>query len=466
MGRPDGVSGAARRWIALAVVSLVISGLLSLSVVLGRLPGISHLISDPLFFKRCLVVHVDLALVVWFYAFIAGLACMTLRRTAGLAGKACLGGAVVGVVLMLAGALAPGAAPILANYIPVIDHPLFLGGLGLVAISILVKAAMTVVAPLPEGGSVAVPDAVAIGLRASLAAILLAGVTWVAAQARVPGALDRAFYFEFSAWGAGHVLQVANVCAMLAIWLWLVHRLTGKPVVGLRGALVLFGLLLAPHLLAPLFAGVPALRHQYFHGSTELMRWGIFPMVLITLGLIFAHISRNRMAGEGAPARALWAGLRASVGLTILGFILGAMIRDASTLVPAHYHASLGGVTASLMAIAYLVAAKVAREDGRGERSLQFWRWARIQLIAFGIGQAVFALGFGLGGLHGLGRKEYASEQARSLGEIAGLSVMGIGGLVATFAGVLFLVLILRELRHWWRTPSSTPHPQSTPSLP
>ena len=48
--------------------------MLSLSVVIGRLPLISALIGDPMFFKRCLVVHVNLALVVWFYAFLCGLA--------------------------------------------------------------------------------------------------------------------------------------------------------------------------------------------------------------------------------------------------------------------------------------------------------------------------------------------------------------------------------------------------------
>ena len=56
----------ARRWFGLAIASLVIAGLLSLSVVLGRLPVLSWLVADPLFFKRSLVVHVDLSLLAWF----------------------------------------------------------------------------------------------------------------------------------------------------------------------------------------------------------------------------------------------------------------------------------------------------------------------------------------------------------------------------------------------------------------
>jgi hypothetical protein len=81
-GRPS-VPMDARRWITLAIGSLVIAGLLSLAVVIGRLPGLSRLIDDPLFFKRCLVVHVDLSLLVWFYAFLAGLVALTSRRSRG-----------------------------------------------------------------------------------------------------------------------------------------------------------------------------------------------------------------------------------------------------------------------------------------------------------------------------------------------------------------------------------------------
>ncbi len=37
------------------------------------MPPFDRLVSDPLFFKRGLVIHVNLALVAWFYSFIAAL---------------------------------------------------------------------------------------------------------------------------------------------------------------------------------------------------------------------------------------------------------------------------------------------------------------------------------------------------------------------------------------------------------
>src|SRR5262245_23386663 len=62
-----------RRALALAVGSLLLAGCFSLLLIVGRMPVFSEWVSDPLFFKRCLVLHVDLALVVWFFSFAAGL---------------------------------------------------------------------------------------------------------------------------------------------------------------------------------------------------------------------------------------------------------------------------------------------------------------------------------------------------------------------------------------------------------
>src|SRR5689334_7496967 len=62
-----------RRALALAIGSLLLAGCFSLLLIVGRMPVFSAWVSDPLFFKRCLVRHVELALVVWFFSFAAGL---------------------------------------------------------------------------------------------------------------------------------------------------------------------------------------------------------------------------------------------------------------------------------------------------------------------------------------------------------------------------------------------------------
>lgn len=450
------VGGDVKRWCVLAVGSLVIAGLLSLAVVVGRLPVLSRLIDDPLFFKRCLVVHVDLALVVWFYAFLAALLAFGARSRAGRMHIAFYALAVGGVLAMLGGALMRGAQPVLANYVPVIDHPLFGAGLAAFFASTLLHLVSSLGAPVRRGVS-ALPEDTFIGLQAAAIAVAIAAATWVSARAGLPAGVDPFTRAEFLAWGPGHVLQAANACAMLAVWLWLLERATGTRVLSPRAARLVFGALVLPQAVMPLLTFRGTLDALYHTGATQLMRWAIFPAILAVLlvGLIHLRVHRGAAARSTLSGRVALTGFAASVLLALLGMVLGACIRGSTTLVPAHYHASLGAVTVAFMSAAYFLCAAARRDSVSLSGSERVWRAARRQLALFGVGQAIFALGFAIGGAYGLGRKAYAAEQhVRSAGEVCGLIVMGLGGLVAVAGGLWFLFLVLREMRGWWTAPS------------
>ena len=462
-----------RRWFALAVGSLVVAGLLSLAVVVGRLPLLSRIIDDPLFFKRCLVVHVDLALVVWFYAFLAGLLALGTRARPGKVRTLAYALAVGGVVAMLAGALVRGAQPVLANYVPVIDHPLFSGGLAAFFAGTLLYFIHTLAAPAARMKS-ELPADVQLGLQSAAVVVVIAGATWVSARAGLPAGLDVYTRAEFLAWGPGHVLQAANACAMLAVWLWLLDRATGTPVLSRRAAQFVFGALVLPQAAMPLLTARGTLDTLYHTGATQLMRWTIFPAILAMLAIGTRHLWRHglRVGGPALAAKPLAArtaltGLIASAALALLGLILGACIRGSTTLVPAHYHASLGAVTVAFMTAAYFVCDAVRRGNSGAALSEGVWRAAKRQLALFGVGQTVFALGFAIGGAYGLGRKAYASEQhVRSAGEVCGLIVMGLGGLVAVAGGLWFLFLVLREMRGRWRSRAAQPLELSVLTIP
>jgi hypothetical protein len=103
------------------------------------------------------------------------------------------------------------------------------------------------------------------------------------------------------------------------------------------------------------------------------------------------------------------------------------------------------------MSAAYFLCVAARCSPADSSRPDRVWCAARRQLALFGVGQAIFALGFAIGGAYGLGRKAYAAEQhVRSAGEVCGLLVMGVGGLVAVAGGLWFLFLVLREMRGWW----------------
>jgi hypothetical protein len=181
------------------------------------------------------------------------------------------------------------------------------------------------------------------------------------------------------------------------------------------------------------------------------MRWGILPVVSIFLVLCLRALVRARRTG-GARAAPLSdpriAAFLASTGLTVLGFVLGALIRGSTTMVPAHYHASVGGVTVAFMAVTFLLLDAF----GLRLRGGRFARAALWQPILYGAGMA----GFALAGAHGMGRKMYGAEQAtRGVAESAGLAVMGLGGFVAIAGGLLFLGALVAAL--WSRVAARSP---------
>ncbi len=449
---------ATKRWMGLAFASLILAGLLSLWLVVGRLPGLHEAFGDALFFRRCLVVHVDLALVVWFYSFLAALYLLVPTRSrSGIPARAGSAVASVGVLLLVGAAGVPGAEPVLANYVPVVDTPVFVGGLLVfgagVALSLLSGRRLWPGAEVAEG-PFPVPPSARVGVRSGAVAFLIAGLTFGASALVTSPRLPAETYYELVAWGGGHVLQFASVAGMLAAWSILLGRATGSDPVDRRAAAALFAVLTVPLLAAPLVAlggTTHAANRELF---TDLMRWGIFPAVLAYLALCLRALARATRSGRLPRG---WRtpeviGFATSAALTVTGFLMGALIRGANTVVPAHYHASIGAVTVAYMTVSYplLRAMRMRLPAGRLGRLVEW------QPAIFGFGQVVFALGFGLAGANGMARKVYGAEQhVRTAGEWLGLGIMGVGGVAAIAGGILFLAVVVRA---WLaRAPELTP---------
>lgn len=443
---------AARRWVLLGVGSLLLAGLLSALLVVARAPVFSGLVSDPAFFRRCLVVHVDLSLLVWIFAMATALSFLLPKPGASsIASRASVLVATAGVALLLLAAGARGAQPVLANYVPVIDHWSFDAGLVVFGLGVLLGVLDRRVLPNePAPGSILpVPGAAVPGLRAMIVVLLLAALTFAASWSRAPRGLEPATLYELGNWGGGHVLQLASTTAMLTTWLVLLGGVLGRPPVSRRLSSLLFGLLVLPWTVAPLLAAQGLQNVAGREGFTWLMRWGIFPAASVFLVLSLRAVAaalRDGSIGRASLRDPRLVGFLASAGLTVLGWILGASIRGSTTTIPAHYHASIGGVTVAFMAACY----PLLDATGVPTRATRFAeRWVPRQPALFAIGQAVFAVGFGLAGAHGMGRKLYGAEQqARSLAQKVGLGVMGFGGLLAIAGGLLFLGVVVPA---WWR---------------
>ncbi len=435
----------ATQWLGLAFGVLALAGLFSLVVVVGRMPPFDRWVGDPLFFKRGLVVHVNFALVAWFYSFVAAmLFLLPGRLPPSRLARHSVHISAFGIAMMLFAAGIPGSQPILSNYIPMIDHWLFGAGQILFAAGVLASFAgrQLLTKRAKRSGFLEIPGAAKMGLRSTLVVLVLAALTFAITSQRITPNLPLEAHYELLFWGGGHVLQLACSIAMISVWLILLESALGRSPISERSAAILFGAMLAPWLASPVLALLGTWSPGYRDGFTSLMRWAIFPVLSVFLIACLRLLREEHRAGRiglASLADPRISGFLVSAMLTLLGFALGAAIRGSNTVVPAHYHASIGGITAAFMTVTY----PMLRALGFSISTQKLRRAAAWQPASYGIGQAIFASGFALAGLYGMSRKAYGAEQGgRGLAESIGLGVMGVGGLIAVVGGLLFLGIV------------------------
>lgn len=415
-------------WLLLAMGALALSTLCALLLVLARLPWSGTPVGLGDLFGRALVVHVSQAVVGWFLACAAALWTLASGAAASPARWAALALGVAGLAAMVIPLFLNNAQPVLANYVPVLNHPLFFAGLALFALGFALCGALALPKLLHQvrGGAVW-----RLGL---LLSIVVAGVALLAllatmAQLDAPEAAAR---FELLAWGPGHILQFVHMLMLMSVWVMLGEQVLGAPAIAPRRAVQ--GLLLMA--AAPVL-GVPFIYYNYAidsadfrHGFTLLMAWGIWPAAVLLALRLLLQIYR---AGRAAWQSPLAPSLVLSIFLFFLGCVLGALIRSDTTLMPAHYYGTVGAVTLAYMALGYhLLRAHTWQAP---DAALQRW-----QTWVYGCGLVLLALGLAWSGWLGEPRKmTHLQTQLVSPGYFVAMGLSGLGGLLAIGGAGLFV---------------------------
>jgi heme/copper-type cytochrome/quinol oxidase subunit 1 len=205
-------------------------------------------------------------------------------------------------------------------------------------------------------------------------------------------------------------------------------------------ALLMFALALASVFVTPyayLAHDVATVEHRNLH--TWAMRFGggvaIFPVALAVL------VSLWPLRGIEASRRPLRAALVSSMALFAAGGVIGLLIGGNNVKIPAHYHGCIVGVTLALMGLVYHLLPRLSYGTPQG-------RLAVAQPYLYGAGQSLHIVGLVWSGGYGVQRKVAGSEQVlRSTAEVAGMGLMGLGGLLAIVGGLLFVVVVVRALR-------------------
>jgi heme/copper-type cytochrome/quinol oxidase subunit 1 len=177
---------------------------------------------------------------------------------------------------------------------------------------------------------------------------------------------------------------------------------------------------------------------------TRLMQWGNgLAAVPVGLGLLIALV-RGRGGATAPAAVPVRRALAASLTLFAAGGGLSMLISGSNTLVPAHYHGSIVGVTLALMGLTYLVLPRLGLQAPSG-------RMARLQPWIYGGGQLLHIGGLAVSGALGIQRKTAGAAQGLDgLTAKAAMGVMGLGGLLAVIGGILFVLVVIGA---WRRRP-------------
>ncbi|HEX7008719.1 MAG TPA: cbb3-type cytochrome c oxidase subunit I [Phycisphaeraceae bacterium] len=431
------ISTAAMRWFVLAVIALGAAGVFALILVVARVPALGKvLVHDPELARRSLIVHVNLSMGAWFLACVAGMIRLLPRRSHTGAG-AWPGLIIVslGVITLAISTFFSSAKPVLSNYVPLLDHPVSLVGLILLVCGFGWEFLSTRRLSRTAAWSVIPADAQPM-LKAAALVFFVAMMTFAASWWTQPEGLARDAYYERLAWGGGHVLQAFNTLGMLAAWLILLHRLTGRATLSGRFARMLAAMIVLPVLPGPWLV-IGQYSDRWF---TRMMEFGLFPATLLLLGAAAVslwrrreHITRSRLASVESV------GLLTSVVMTLAGFGLGALVTAGTTLLPAHYHANIGAVSVAYMGM--LLALFPLHNDTARRPALARW-----QPLIYGTGQMVFVIGLAIaGGLGQAARKVYGQEQQLTIPpEWIGLMVAGVGGVLALGGGALFVAIMIR----------------------
>ena len=437
--RNDATRRITTAWLTLALVSLVAAGIYSLLLVLARTPAVQKLAPLVDFFRVALVIHVNLSILIWMLSIAAVLWSLSSSRDLRLWDGVSFLVAMVGTAIVIVSPFAGAGDPLLNNYVPVLQHPVFYAGLALFTAGISSHLLRSAITRQGIGSTLDGAGALRVGITLSAVITAVAIAAFLASFAGMPADVSGQVYFEFLFWGGGHVLQFTHTLLMLVAWIVLAQASGCQFVLSPRLTVMFLIMLALPVITVPfLYVAHDVVSSGHRLAFTELMKYG--GLSCLPLGLaVFASIWKGKTPeGEG---RYLRAALESSIVLFTVGGLLGFMISGLDIVIPAHYHGSTVGVTIAFMGLTYYLLPRL----GFGPIPPRLALW---QPYVYGGGQFMHIIGLAWTGGYGVQRKTAGDAQALDrLGEIAGMGLMGLGGLISVIGGLLFLIVAYKSMR-------------------
>ena len=426
-------------WLWLAVLMLLGAGIFSVLLVLARTPMIGEMIPFVDFFHTALVIHVNLSSLVWILSFASVLWSLNSRSILPWFAKLIFAVVLLGALIITFSPFLGSANVIMSNYIPVLDNQLFLTGLAIFGFGIGLQVIFSMSAMFKVGETISGQGVIRFGLNCAAIGAFMSLAAFIWSYIELPVQLTDAVYYELLFWSGGHVLQFTYTLLMMVAWLWLSSSAGISLPLSPRVALFLFGVGLISIFMTPLVYYAYDVTNPYHRKMfTWLMSFGgslaIFPL---SVAVLFALLKKKPdLPVEGSAYTALFTSLL----LFGVGGVIGFMIDGNNVKIPAHYHGCIVGITLALMGLCYQLLPLL------GFDKVNF-TLTRLQLWTYATGQFLHIFGLVWSGGYGVERKVAdAAQGLDSMGRVAGMGLMGLGGLLSAAGGFIFIIIVIKAM--------------------
>ena len=416
-------------WFILAVSALALSGIYSILPFVLRTPFLADLFHFKDFFKTSLIVHVNLAVLVWFLSASAMLMSGVTKKNFAPISFVAFIVSMMGSLFMMASPFVGASEPVLNNYVPILHNLSFIIGLSLFLAGILLQVILTILSR-----SMIKNDLMRLSIYMSALIFIVAILCFILAAKdlkNIDRFIDLMEYYELLFWGAGHILQFNYVQLIVVVWLSIVGK----------SAYSAFNKYTYPlqYINFALVASTPLAFLFYSADSPELYEFFTLHMkyvggLLACIMAVWVLIILLKRTHRKIEITTFYC----SLFLIGSGGIIGYLISGINVTIPAHYHGVIIGITVGLMGYFYLLLPEM------GFRKINENK-ASTQMIIYTIGQFIHISGLAISGGYGALRKSpdgFLSVKAKIF-----MGVMGVGGAIALVGGIMFVVLIFSGMR-------------------
>ncbi len=416
-------------WFILAVVALGLSGIYSILPFVLRTPFLAELFHFKDLFKTSLVVHVNLAVLVWFLSSTSMLMTSVTKKDFAPISFTAFIAAMMGTIFMVASPFVGSSEPVLNNYVPILHNLAFIIGISLFFSGVILQTVLTLFSWKMIKG-----DLIRITIYISALIFIVAIFCFIKSALElktIKRFIDMTEYYELLFWGSGHILQFNYIQLIIVIWLFIV----GKKLYQSQCKWIS----VSQYINLILVGATPIVYFIYPIDSPEL--YDFFTQHMKYIGGILTSIMAIwvlRILLKEKYPRVESTAFFCSLFLISSGGIIGYLISGINVTIPAHYHGVIIGITVGLMGLFYLLLP----EMGFAKINEKKAAW---QMIFYSLGQFIHILCLAISGGYGALRKSpdgFLSAKAKLF-----MGMMGIGGAIALIGGIMFIVLIFSSMR-------------------